>query len=95
MTAFLARHWGDLSSLVGLGFIFTGALMTAWPMRVTPEEAGRVAVARIASDNEGEWAKMPAAVALLRNSRGAMRGLFLIALGSLLQAVPLIAGLFG
>ena len=93
MGGYLASHWSDLASLIGLGFIFTGALMTAWPMRLTPKEAGQLAVSRWASDNEDEWANMPAAVALLRNSKGAMRGLFLIALGSLLQAVPLIVAL--
>lgn len=94
MCAYVINQWRDLLSLIGLLLVFAGALATALPMRVSSSEAGKLAVARIAPSSESEWARMPAAVALLKNSKGAMHGLWLIALGSALQAVPLIVGLF-
>ena len=89
MIEYLTENWRDVVSLLGLGLTLLGAVFTALPMWISPEEAGKIAVPRSAHSDPARWREAPAAVSLLRNSRGAVRGLCFIAVGSFLQAVPL------
>lgn len=90
---YIQENWQDILSGTGLFLTLIGAAMTALPMRVTPKDAGELAVPRWGHEDPLENAKLPLAVSLLKNSKGATRGLWLIAIGSFFQLVPILTKL--
>lgn len=93
MFEYICGNWHDIFSAIGLLLTLLGAALTAWPMRISKEDAGNLATAVWPYETPLENAKLPLAVSLLKNSRGAMKGLLLIAAGSFIQLIPIAARL--
>ncbi|MDP1669898.1 hypothetical protein [Phaeovulum sp.] len=84
---------GDVTSeiLTGLGLAITlaGAWITARAVILKEDDAINIGVSRIVSENDEENLQLPMVQNLLASSRGARRGLLLIAGGTALQLVPI------
>jgi hypothetical protein len=77
----------DILSVLGLLLTFAGAAKTAVSVRISPHDAGQVAANRWMSEDQKDWKDTPLGKSLLKASRGAMWGLGIIAIGTLLQVV--------
>lgn len=78
-------------ALTGLGLVITffGAGITARAVMVKDDGAIEIGTARVMADNRADRIHNPMVQNLLASSRGARRGLCLIAGGTLLQIVPI------
>jgi hypothetical protein len=80
--------WSDLFALAGLLLTLIGAVLTARSVILSEDQALHIGVARYVSGKRDQDLQLPAVQNLLGASRGAQRGLCLIAVGTLLQACP-------
>ncbi len=79
--------------MIGLALTLFGAGRTARAVFLREEDAIRIGQARFGSDSSEENLRLPAVQNLLASSRGAQRGLRLIAAGTLFQMVPIVGRL--
>ena len=77
-------------AIIGLLMIGLGAYIAARAVRLTDQQAVEIGVSRGAGSTVEENLKLPAVQTLLRQSRGASRGFWLIFAGAILQAVGTI-----
>ncbi|WP_444666926.1 hypothetical protein [Cereibacter changlensis] len=79
----------DFLTIIGLALTLAGAGITARAVMLKPEDAIHIGVPRLASERDEENLEMPMVQNLLASSRGARRGLVMIAAGTALQMVPI------
>jgi hypothetical protein len=84
------QTWARVLLIAGLLFDLAGAVLVAYGAHVTDGQAADITVTRWAADTKAEQAQAPAAQNLLQQSKYAVRGVILVALGFALQ----IAGVF-
>lgn len=82
--------WSNTVSLVGLVITFFGAVVTARSVILSDDQALHIGLARYSSGSPEENLKLPSVQNLLSSSRGARRGLIAIAIGTFLQACPIL-----
>jgi hypothetical protein len=86
MTPYVA----DVTGLLGLLMTFFGAAISARAAILTPYQAAETGVSRIAGKDWGDNLHQPMVRNLLAASRAAQIGLGLIAIGSAIQALPIV-----
>lgn len=86
--------WGDLLALAGLSLTLVGAVLTARSVILSEDQALDIGVASYVSGQREEDLQLPSVQNLLQASRGARRGLFMIALGTFMQACPVALAVF-
>jgi hypothetical protein len=74
-------------NLVGLAFDLAGAVVLAWGLFITQDEAIELGVSRYAGDTTQERLELPAVADRLRQSRNAKTGTALLVVGFALQIV--------
>lgn len=79
----------DILTGFGLALTLVGAGITARAVILKEADAIRIGVPRFAGSTDEENLRMPMVQNLLASSRGARRGLLVIALGTALQIVPI------
>ncbi|MBO1024728.1 hypothetical protein IPU75_08360 [Ochrobactrum sp. SD129] len=82
----------DLLTLTGMVLTAIGAWRAASAVILKEDDAITIGVARYSGENREENLKLPAVQNLLRSSKGAQWGFRLIAGGTVLQILPIIAG---
>lgn len=82
--------WFDALTLTGLILTVTGAGVAARAVLLRKEDAVAIGLARFAGETFEENLKLPAVQNLLRSSRHAMWGFILVAMGTALQAAPIV-----
>lgn len=87
---YIAIHWRELISLIGLFLTALGAGRAAYSVITTRKQAGENTVARIASDNPMDWGFTSAAKAQVVASNGALDGFAMISVGTALQMLPIL-----
>lgn len=94
MGSWIAGHWSQVFTLIGMALTIFGAIRAAIILSQTPQEAGERAVARFAPNDPNDWAHLPAAKRTLSESAAALDGMGLIAVGTVIQSIPVIISLF-
>jgi len=89
----LAVHWSQIFTLVGMALTIWGAWRAAIILSKTPSQAGEQVIARIAPDDPKDWGELPAARGMLSEASAALDGMALIAVGTAVQAIPVIISL--
>ena len=93
MQQYIEANWQDLLTASGLTLTFAGAALTVKPMFVSKNQAAEQSYARFGSSNILRQATSPLAIILLRGAKQGRWGLSLIALGSFVQIIPILARL--
>jgi len=83
----------DLFTLVGMILTAIGAWRAASAVILKEDDAITIGVARYSGETREDNLKLPAVQNLLRSSKGAQWGFLLIAGGTVLQILPIIAEL--
>lgn len=78
----------DILKGIGLFITFAGAWITARAVILKEDDAINIGLARLSGKDREENLRLPMVQNLLASSRGARRGLLLIAIGTALQIVP-------
>lgn len=79
----------DILTGLGLGITLVGAWLTARAVILRESDAVNIGVSRWSGGTHEENLKLPMVQNLLASSRGARRGLLVIAFGTALQIVPI------
>ena len=74
-------------NVIGLAFDLFGAVFLAWDLMISNKEAIELGVSRWAGDNDNENIKLPAVQDRIKQSKNAKIGLFILAIGFLLQII--------
>lgn len=74
-------------TLIGAGVAAKGVFLKR-------DDAGHIAVGRVASGDPSQWADLPLAKSLLRSSALAKWGLIIVGAGTAMQAIPVGVRLF-
>jgi len=84
----------DMLTVLGLAISLVGACITARAVILKDNDAVNGGLSRISGETNEENLRLPMVQNLLASSRGARRGLLLIAGGTLLQIIPIAFRLF-
>jgi hypothetical protein len=91
---FIGVSLSDLLTALGLLLTLIGAGVAARAVILKPEDAANIGVSRFGSEDWREELKQPMVQNLLKSSRAAKLGLILVAVGTLLQLLPVVCRLF-
>lgn len=83
--------WADVISTIGLVMTAAGATIAARAVILTPKDAVHIGVARYSSGNDTDDLKLPSVQNLIKASRAAQLGLWLVVAGTGLQIGPAVA----
>lgn len=86
--------WADIVTLVGLALTLSGAGVTAQSVVLSEDDAINIGLARFAGETREENLQQPAVQNLLHASKSARYGLWIVVMGTALQALPVIFHLF-
>ncbi|MDQ0997010.1 hypothetical protein QFZ34_002192 [Phyllobacterium ifriqiyense] len=90
----IATWWSDFATALGLLITAIGAGWAAKAVFVSEEDAITIAASRWAPETHEQGMKIPTVINLLKASRAAKVGLWMICLGTGLQVIPILARLF-
>lgn len=83
----------DILTGLGLALTVAGAWITARAVILKEDDAIKIGLSRFAGKDREENLRLPMVQNLLASSRGARRGLLLIAGGTALQLIPIVVRL--
>jgi hypothetical protein len=84
---------GNLLTLIGQLLTLWGAVVAARAVILTERDAIDIGVTRIAGDTDEENLQLTAVKNLLSASKSAQKGLWLVAIGTIFQSVPVASAL--
>ena len=89
----MSEDLGDFFALGGLMLTLVGAGVTAKAVILREDDAIKIGLSRMGGANREENLRLPMVQNLLWSSRAAMCGLIMVAVGTALQSVPIVARL--
>lgn len=85
----MSTPMADFVTLIGLLLTAFGAGRAAFSVVLSPDDAVTIGVSRFAGETREENLKLPSVQNLLKASRGAQQGFWLIVAGTAFQIVPI------